>query len=144
MKVLKLGTVKFEPFQHNVKVIITDDVGEYGCSIGCHNHSEFPEATHFSSESGSILAFHPFPSPDTVAHECWHAVYRMLSNADADLDNETVAYFLGYLVDKISDMLYNRSEEMQELSGPCECPRCLAETKKAEKADKPKPEKVNK
>ena len=38
--------------------------------------------------------------PGTVAHESWHAIRYLLENwVGSNLDNETVAYHLGYLVD---------------------------------------------
>ena len=37
----------------------------------------------------------------TLAHECWHAVrYMLLDWAQCELDNETMAYHLGWLVDQ--------------------------------------------
>ena len=40
-------------------------------------------------------------SVGTIAHESWHAVKRMMEYVDVKLDSETVAYHLGYSVDKI-------------------------------------------
>ena len=131
MKLLKLGTVKFEALQYRVKAVVTDNLGEYGCSLGFHEHSNrSPEATHFTNGYESIIAFSPFPSPGTIAHECWHAVRTMLLNADAELDNETVAYHLGHLVDKISDMLHKNIDGMEDL--PCTCPHCTEMVERTE------------
>ena len=39
----------------------------------------------------------------TLAHECWHAVrYMLLDWSHCELDNETIAYHLGWLVDMTS------------------------------------------
>lgn len=126
MIVLKLGTVKFEVMHYRVKIVVTDDLGEYGCSLGFHNHSErSPEATHFCNGYESIIAFSPFPSPGTIAHECWHAVRTMLLSVDADLDNEVVAYHLSHLVDKAHEMLHKNVEKMESI--PCTCSHCAEE-----------------
>ena len=73
---------------------------------------EDTEACHcpFKNE-GKALLFFPFTvAPGTIAHEAYHAVRRMLSyegiglyeaEDDDNLDNETVAYHLGYLVKEI-------------------------------------------
>ena len=141
MNVLKLGTVKFEALQYRVKVVVTDNVGEYGCSIGCCSHSEMgnrsPEATHFGGDHESILAFHPFPSPGTIAHESWHAVRNMLLSVQAELDNEVVAYHLSHLVDAVSEKLHAHIHEMGELDF-CPCPRCSEKAAEETKATKQK------
>jgi hypothetical protein len=67
------------------------------------------EACHCPCKNeGKAMLFMPFAvEPGTIAHECYHAVRRMLSYEDVGLyevddesriDNETVAYHLGYLV----------------------------------------------
>jgi hypothetical protein len=43
----------------------------------------------------------PNVTEGTIAHESWHAILNMLVRVGADLDNEVVAYHLGYLVDEI-------------------------------------------
>jgi hypothetical protein len=40
-------------------------------------------------------------SVGTIAHESWHVIKRMMEYLDVKLDSETVAYHLGYSVDKI-------------------------------------------
>lgn len=44
-------------------------------------------------------------TPDTIAHESWHAVRRMLLYCGAELDNEVVAYHLGFFVRNINRRL---------------------------------------
>lgn len=42
-----------------------------------------------------------------VAHECWHAVRELLNYGGVEqLDNEMIAYHLGYLVQQASNFLY--------------------------------------
>jgi hypothetical protein len=42
---------------------------------------------------------------EVVAHECWHAIWELSQWAGAELENETVAYHLGYLVQRTTDFL---------------------------------------
>lgn len=38
----------------------------------------------------------------TIAHECSHAIWRMFNWVGAQIENETFAYHLGYLVDELN------------------------------------------
>lgn len=51
--------------------------------------------------SSSLLILHESCSPGIVAHESWHAIRRILTSLDVELDNEAVAYHIGYLVNKV-------------------------------------------
>jgi|SRR5690348_16273695 len=56
---------------------------------------------HPANENFSFIFLKPNPSVGTIAHECWHVVKRMMDYMGVELDSETVAYHLGYLVDKV-------------------------------------------
>lgn len=45
----------------------------------------------------------------TIAHECWHAIHHMMSVFNVDIESETVAYHLGYLVEKASKLVRGRT-----------------------------------
>ena len=60
------------------------------------------------SKHMSFIFLKPSCSAGTVAHECWHAVHNMLETMGAELDNETVAYHLGYLVDQVTKLRKKR------------------------------------
>lgn len=50
------------------------------------------------------LFFRPDACARVIAHECWHAIWWMMTWAGVeDWDNETLAYHLGYLVGKVSE-----------------------------------------
>lgn len=40
-------------------------------------------------------------SVGAVAHECWHVVRRMMTIMGVEIDSETTAYHLGYLVNQV-------------------------------------------
>jgi hypothetical protein len=100
--------VDFPAWRSWVKVLVTDNVflsiqkrysehTEDDCIAMCMHVTANP--------SCSLLVIPRDVSPGIVAHESWHAIYRMLNGLDAKLDNETVAYHLGYLVDRIDRFL---------------------------------------
>ncbi len=72
-----------------VSVVVEEDITRGGVHL---SHIDL-------SESWLVLPYRAAPS--TIAHESWHVVYRMLTRMGAGLDNETVAYHIGYLVNKI-------------------------------------------
>jgi hypothetical protein len=47
----------------------------------------------------------------TIAHEAWHVVRRMLEYVGADLENENVAYHLGFLVNRIFKFIRGRGRK---------------------------------
>jgi hypothetical protein len=58
-------------------------------------------AVHVDGEALSFI-FLPFnASPGTIAHESWHVIRRMVSYIGAELDNEMVAYHLGYITNEV-------------------------------------------
>ena len=54
-----------------------------------------------------FIFLRPNVSAGTIAHEAWHAVRNMFDCMGVE-DNETVAYHLGYLVDKIFKFVRRR------------------------------------
>ena len=64
---------------------------------------ENARAIHIISDDGhSHLIFHiDLTDEGVIAHESWHCIRAMLYEYDAELDNETVAYHLQYLVERV-------------------------------------------
>ena len=58
-------------------------------------------AIHCKDEGRSFVFLKHNASAGNVAHESWHVVRRMMNWLGVDLDNEAVAYHLGYLVNRI-------------------------------------------
>lgn len=56
---------------------------------------------HVDDEPFTFIFLPHNVSVGTVAHESWHAIRRMMNYVDVELDSETVAYHLGYLVNRI-------------------------------------------
>ena len=47
-------------------------------------------------------------SVNTIAHESWHVVHRMMSFMGVGMESETIAYHLGYMVEHIFKFLRKR------------------------------------
>ena len=65
---------------------------------------------HVLDDSFSFIFLQPNASVGTIAHESWHGVMRMMEYVGVDVDHETVAYHLGFLVDKIFGFLRKRKK----------------------------------
>jgi hypothetical protein len=100
----RIKIVKFPVWNTHVKVTFTDNVFESirkrdksytvaDCTAMCM-HQE-------GDDRASMLILDEIAPPNIIAHECWHAIHRLLTGSDAKLDNETVAYHLGYLVGEV-------------------------------------------
>lgn len=63
---------------------------------------------HHPEESISYVFLRPRASPGTVAHESWHVLVHMWEGLGIELDHESMAYHLGYLVDKIDRYVKGR------------------------------------
>ena len=61
-----------------------------------------------TSKNMSFIFFPPSATPGDIAHEAWHAIRQMMIHKGVELDSETVAYHLGYLVDKIFKLMRRR------------------------------------
>ncbi len=102
------STVSNEPY--TVLLVVTDNVNEY-VEKSFPNLSDTKQgACHVyrNYESHIILPFDA--SISTVVHECWHCVYRIMKTIGAELENEVVAYTLGWITEQATDFLYSTPE----------------------------------
>ena len=65
------------------------------------DESTYGLAVHVKGENFSYIFLSANPSVGNIVHESWHVVRRMMQHLGVELDSETVAYHLGYLVDNI-------------------------------------------
>ncbi len=108
MKSRKLN-VKFPVFgDYTVYIEMTDDMKKSLAKrkVTAPAISEIDNNAHamvIHDDNASSYVFLPMkPAVGTIAHEAWHVIKGMMEYAGVELDNETVAYHLGYLVNKIS------------------------------------------
>lgn len=90
-----------------VHVVFTDNIGRSRkARYGTEGASEGAAALSSVAVNGhGHLFFKRENSVGILAHEAWHAVFRMFEWVGAGLDNEMVAYHLAYLVDHICSFL---------------------------------------
>ena len=102
---------KFPVFSNfEVRVEITDNIDK-SFSSKKDLESLYDEVRTGSSEAMTVVPeennqityifLPPSASWGTISHECYHAVTNMFEFVNADPDEETIAYHLGYLVDEV-------------------------------------------
>jgi hypothetical protein len=95
--------LSFDAFEYGIHLVFSDDVvasrtkrdgflGKYDGGPAGGLHSYTPDGSY----SYLFLRFNANPS--VIAHEAWHCIRRMMVYCGAELENEVVAYHLGYLV----------------------------------------------
>ena len=95
---------------YTVRVVVAPDTN--AALAGYRDLKEFVEkgrsreARVFSSNSHHCYMFLPSgASVRTIAHECWHVVKTMMDYTGIKLENEVVAYHMGYLTQKVYDFV---------------------------------------
>lgn len=106
---LEIPTLKYD-----VYVVITNDFFKASQKLNHNEHDKewYDEASavalHSLHEGQSFVLFKPNASVEQIAHEMWHVVRRMLEWVGAGLENEIVAYHLGYLAGHAYDILKHK------------------------------------
>ena len=101
----RIKLIEFPVFSgYIVHVEITSDVSKSVLRYPQTKNIEDPTnamAVHCKDENFSFIFLKYNMDVGSIAHESWHVVRRMMNRMDVDLDNETVAYHLGYLTNEI-------------------------------------------
>jgi hypothetical protein len=104
--------------QYIIHVVVTDDFPKAMKALDIRNNGRM--------ENAGAITFTPAPNYDgesyifirkkgrsgerhgqlinEIAHESWHVVRQMFRRAGAELENELVAYHLGYIVEHAYDI----------------------------------------
>jgi hypothetical protein len=110
--------VEFSAFDYTVHIVLTEDVLAYAKRRWKGVPFRPAQALHVvpkgTDSSWLLLPYNP--TAGEIAHEAWHAVRRMLDDCEAELENEVVAYHLGYLVNVAYSFVVN-TREKEEKSG---------------------------
>jgi hypothetical protein len=142
---MKIKLTKWGDYEHIVKfpvlsnyfvhVIFTDSIARSRkARYGTEGAAEGAAALSSVAVGGhGHLFFKLDNSEGIIAHEAWHAVFRMFEWAGAELDNEMVAYHLSYLVDRIASfrshiefLESNQSSKNEATDGNTDSQRKLA------------------
>jgi len=104
------GSTDFEVFGWRVFFIYTSNVKEtreaLSHKVGALETSleNCPALHSYNAKlNDSFVIFNNTATIGDLAHECFHVLWRMFISHGVELDNETTAYHLGFLVDKIVD-----------------------------------------
>lgn len=95
---------------YEIKIVVTKDPGEFVTAkfshLGITGDGE--GASHvYASTFESWIILPEDASISTVVHECWHCVYRIMKKIGAEIENEVVAYTLGWLTEEATEFLYS-------------------------------------
>jgi hypothetical protein len=88
---------------YQVRLIISKDLNKSSKARLNSQPETFSDGFVFNVKGeGRSYIFLAHDAPEsTVAHECWHIVHRIMDWCGAEIDNETVAYHLGHMVEKV-------------------------------------------
>jgi hypothetical protein len=102
----KQTKVRFPVFGYEVRVIFSRDLIATGRRLGADLTGDAAAwVTNDEHPNVGYLVFAAAPSPGTISHEASHAVREMLESRGATLDNETFAYHIDFLVERIHKAL---------------------------------------
>lgn len=101
----KLYQIDLDIWHYRVYIIFAKDMKAAADDLKIEYSRDFFSDTgaacfHVKGQSNSYMFFTEKGNvhPADVAHEAWHVTRRLLDYVGAELDNETVAYHVGFLV----------------------------------------------
>lgn len=110
LKAMKTRTkrIVFPVFKdYEIIVVVTTDLKKAIKRYDSEYDIDEGAAATLLKDDSSII-FIPICTPlDIMVHESWHAVKNMMDHLELELDHETVAYHLGYVVDQIQRFVYS-------------------------------------
>lgn len=103
--------IEFPVFGYWMHIIYTDDIQtsreKHADQIGAMDEILMSSIDGMHSNNkikpDGWIFFTPESSTGTIAHEVFHSLWAMFKFYGAKLENEIVAYHLGYMLDKIMD-----------------------------------------
>lgn len=121
----KTKTINLKPFPYTLKLVMTDDIRgtekalrlKYGdvCTKIVANERTGAMAMHDKGLETMFILMPYKCDVGYIAHEVWHIVRAMLLYSGASLDNEVVAYYIGWLVREATVFNYTASKKKAEL-----------------------------
>lgn len=101
--------VSFPVFGYSIYIIYTDNI-EQSRKLKCNEIGAMDELmgpyvdglhSYNNIEPDGFVFFRPDSTMGTITHECFHAIHRLFKWIGAKVENEIMAYHLGYLVDQV-------------------------------------------
>jgi hypothetical protein len=88
---------------YQVRLVITNDLNKSAEARLGSNPPAHGDGFVFNvkGEGRSYIFLQHDSTEGTIAHECWHIVFRIMDWCGAGLDNEVVAYHLDHMVEKV-------------------------------------------
>lgn len=100
--------INFDIFGYTLNVIYTDNIEESRANLSHKIGRISPSLNKYTDglfsyhadEPESYIFFVPKSSIGTIGHEASHALWEMFRYYGCELEDETFAYHLGYVIDK--------------------------------------------
>lgn len=94
--------INFPAWYTYIVVVLTEDVQASIHKRASDYDVENTGAICMKSDTATSMLIFDINAPcGIIAHECWHAIRRMIVFHGGELENEVVAYHLGYLVEQV-------------------------------------------
>ena len=107
----KIKTVKFSVLNdYKVKIVLTRNLDKalksykHTTDVNSGGETTGGITVHVDCERLSYVFIPYGSSTGSMAHEAYHAIRHMLEECSIELENEVVAYHLGYLMNEIVDL----------------------------------------
>lgn len=109
----KAETLKFKkqsiivvPYAYKVNFVVTGDVNRYVDWKHPELSGTKQLACHIYEGAESWIVLPEKASIDTIVHEVWHCVRRIMMYIHAELENEVIAYLMGWMTEKVVQFLW--------------------------------------
>lgn len=121
----KSKTISLRPFPYELKLIVTDDIIASEKKIRL-KHNDVCSKNVATSRTGA-MAIHsrqlstmyilmPYKCDiGYIGHEVWHIVRALLLYSGAGLDNEVVAYYIGWLIRESAVFNFKSTKKKEKL-----------------------------
>lgn len=110
----------FEPLEYTVYIIKTTDVkksrAKYNeeCGGPVDGSTDYFALHSYGTKSRSYIFLPVIANINDKVHECFHAIFRMHNYKGIGLNNESMAYHLGWLVEQLEDWWYTHPDPQKK------------------------------
>lgn len=124
----KTKTIELTPFPYDLVLVVTTDIQASEQKVR-QKHGDLCSKLVSNERTGALSLYSPnsrfmhilMPFKcdiGYIAHEVWHIVRALLLQSGATLDNEVVAYYIGWLVREVTRFNFNKTKEREKLLAP--------------------------
>jgi hypothetical protein len=110
--------VKLVTYGYTVKVIVSSDIERSARKRGyLFLEGSYAQHSYTEGKPESVLFLPAVLDISLVAHESFHAVWRVMKFIGAKHEQEVMAYLLGHVVDEVYG-LYTKKKKVKKIAKP--------------------------